>query len=198
MAIGDPYATLDDLKTYMSLEAESMYDTVLGAALESVSREIESFCNRQFNQDASATVREFDADTRCWAEVDDFWTVTGLVVESGHGYGTVWASADYRLDPRNGIVEGQPGWPFGKVTAAVGGRYRFDQYGLRVTAKWGWTAVPAPVRQACLIMAAETFQIKNAPFGVAGLDQFGAIRVRDNRMAATKLSRYVRNRILVG
>jgi hypothetical protein len=48
-------------------------------------------------------------------------------------------------------------------------------------------------------MAAETFQLKDAPLGVAGMDAFGsALRVRDNAMAASKLAPYVRDRFLVG
>ncbi|MFH8405571.1 head-tail connector protein [Streptomyces sp. NPDC018019] len=195
--MSEPYASLADLKSYMSIE-QDMYDDVLIQALDSASREIELHCNRQFNKDVTASSREFDADNRRWVHVDDFWTPTGLVVETGPGFSVTWATTDYRLRPLNGVVDGQPGWPFSKLVPSGMGRYRFDRYGVRVTAKWGWVAVPAPVKQACLIMAAETFQIKDAPFGVAGMDQYGAIRVRDNRMAQTKLRRYCRDPIPVG
>jgi hypothetical protein len=47
-------------------------------------------------------------------------------------------------------------------------------------------------------MAGATFQLKDSPFGVAGSDQWGTIRVKDNLMAQNKLSRYVVDRILVG
>ena len=68
-----------------------------------------------------------------------------------------------------------------------------------MTAKWGWEAVPEAVRQATVIIAAETFQLKDAPFGTAGMDQFGNIyHVRDNRIAAGKLARYCRRRIPAG
>lgn len=198
--MGAPYASLEELKEYMgqSIQGSEMYDDVLAQALDSVSREIESHCNRQFNKDLVATAREYDADTTGWTDVDDFWTTAGLVIESGSGFSVPWESADYRLRPLNGVVDGQAGWPFSKIYASPSGRYRFDRNGLRVTAKWGWAAVPAPVKQACLIMAAETFKVKDAPFGVAGSDAFGVIRVRDNRMAQSKLRRYCRSPILVG
>lgn len=202
MSLGDSYATLAELKARLSnLEDVTIYNDVLEDALDSVSREIESHCGRQFNNADTATLRTYGPDevftlregsaVSQWARVDDFYDVTGLIIQSG---GNTWAADDYVLHPRNGVVDGQPGWPYCEVHAA--GSLSFST-GLSVTAKWGWSAVPAPVKQACLIMAAETFQIKDAPFGVAGMDQFGAIRVRDNRMAAAKLSRYCRDPIRV-
>ncbi|WP_030777349.1 hypothetical protein [Streptomyces sp. NRRL S-920] len=202
MALGAAYATLAELKARLSnLEDVAIYDDVLEDALDSVSREIESHCGRQFNNTDTATTRKYGPDevfalregaaVSRWVRVDDFYDTAELVIESG---GTTWSGGDYLLHPRNGVIDGQPGWPYCEVHAD--GLLRFDS-GLSVTAKWGWAAVPAPVKQACLIMAAETFQIKDAPFGVAGMDQFGAIRVRDNRMAAAKLSRYCRDPIRV-
>lgn len=210
MALGDSYATLPELKAYMfqSIQDTDVYDGTLTDALASVSREIETHCDRQFNKAESASVREYDPDRVFtlrdgstviqWAEVDDFWDTAGLVIDSGTDFGTAWTATDYKLYPRNGILDGQPGWPFWKVYAKDPSSLSFGSEGLRVTAKWGWAAVPTPVKQACLILAAETFQIKDAPFGVAGMDQYGVIRVRDNRMAAAKLAPYRRDPIKVG
>lgn len=210
MALGDPYATLAELKAYMwqSLQDTNVYDGTLTTVLDSVSREIELHCDRQFNKADTVSVREFgpedvftireDGGVTHWASVDDFWDTTGLVIESGTDYATAWTQSDYSLRPRNGVVNGQPGWPFWEIHAKTPASFSFGSDGLRVTAKWGWASVPAPVKQACLILASETFQIKDAPFGVAGMDQFGVIRVRDNRMAASKLARYCRDPIQVG
>lgn len=205
MAMGDPYATLTELKAYMqsTLQGETMYDEVLTMALDSVSREIETHCNRQFNKDDAASARDFEPEkvftiregskVTHWLAVDDFYDAASLVVESG---GVTWTSSDYRLHPRNGIVNGQPGWAYWEIQAASALRFDPDA-DTTITAKWGWPTVPAPVKQACLILTSETFQIKDAPFGVAGLDQFGVIRVRDNRMAESKLADYVLDPIQV-
>lgn len=213
MPLGDSYATLPQLKAYMkaSLDDVTTYDSILTDALASVSREIESHCHRQFNNTDTATPRYYDPDciftiregwtVAQWAAVDDFYDAAGLIVQSGT---TTWSSSDYKLHPRNGVVDGQPGWPYWEIHTASSLRFEMP-HGFRfetapditVTAKWGWTSVPTPVKQACLILASETFQIKDAPFGVAGLDQFGVIRVRDNRMAESKLAPYVRDPIQV-
>lgn len=206
MALGDPYASLDDLKDYMqaTLQGETMYDAILTNALKSVSREIDNHCHRQFNQDDAVTAREYGPDSvftiregrrvTHWLAVDDFYDTESLIVESG---GVTWTASDYTLRPRNGIVDGQTGWAYREIHA-TSTTLRFDPEGdTSVTTKWGWPAVPDPVKQSCLILASETFQIKDAPFGVAGLDQFGVIRVRDNRMAESKLAPYVRDPIQV-
>jgi hypothetical protein len=197
MALGDPYATLAEIKAHLSMQEDVRFDAPLQDAIESVSEEIESYCNRQFNKQTGATAREYDASNASYIYVDDFWTTSSLVIESGASFGTVWASTDYDLLPKNGTVDGQTGWPYRKIKVSRAGRYKFDSFPVRVTAQWGWAAVPAPVKQACKIMAGATFQIKDAPFGVAGSDQWGSIRVRDNQMAQTKLNRYVISRILV-
>ncbi len=201
MALGDPYATLADLKIYLGMQEDDRYDTSLSQALESVSEEIEQYCNRQFNKVTVASTRIFEVDNFRQVTIDDFWTVTDLVIELDPGTGayTTVSSTAYELQPLNGVVSGQPGWPYNKILPSRSGPMALARGArLRVTAQWGWNAIPAAVKQACLIMAGATFQIKDAPFGVAGSDQWGSIRVRDNQMAQTKLNRFVVDRILVG
>lgn len=201
MAIGDPYITLTELKAYMQgmKLSQDNFDGLLNSAINSSSEEIEQHCNRQFNKTTSASARTYIPDSSEFVNVADFHTATGLVVEvdwSDTGTFETWPASDYTLLPLDGVVSDQPGWPFWKIAPK---RRSLPCHGkVRVTAQWGWTEVPAPVKQAALIMAAETYKLKDAPFGVAGFDAFGQIRVRDNAMAASKLRRYVRDPILVG
>lgn len=209
MALGARYATAAELRGFKGVTATgSVADSDLEDVLDSVSREIEQFCNRQFNDAGTASARVFVPDSCRLAYVDDFHTTTGLVVETdptGDGsFSTTWDSSDYQLEPLAGVVNGQSGWPFYKLRV-VGAKHfplrstARGQAVLRVTARWGWAAVPAPVKQSCLLMAAETYKLREAPFGIAGSDEMGmALRVRDNPMVRRKLSRYVRDRILVG
>jgi hypothetical protein len=210
MTLGDPYVGLEGLKDYLKIPENKINDDdALMDAITSASGEIERTCNRQFNRAETATARRY-APSRSGTKVkvDDFYTTDDLVVEvdvNGDGTWTVVEETSYEVYPANGVSRGQTGWPYYEihlidVWAPV---RRIDRVTfrptVRVTAKWGWEEVPAPIRQACTIMAAETFQLKDAPFGVAGSDQFGnVLRVRDNRIAAGKLARYVRDRIPVG
>jgi hypothetical protein len=53
------------------------------------------------------------------------------------------------------------------------------------------------VKQACLLLAAEILKLKDAPFGVAGFDGFGVVRVGQNRRATALLGPYRRWPVLV-
>lgn len=209
MALGDSYVNLQAMKSYIVGQANANFtgqDGELADALASASREIDRMCERQFNRTDTASPREFEPDGCRSTEVDDFHTTDGLVVKldtAGDGsFARTLSASEYQLSPANGIVGGEAGWPFYKLTLLGGltfpsfpdGRTRT----LQVTAKWGWVNVPAPVRAACKIMAAETWKLKDAPFGVLGLDEFGVVRVRQNKMAASKLAPYSKNRLLIG
>src|SRR5690606_8555257 len=116
------------------------------------------------------------------AELDDVHALTDLKIEtdaSGDGtYETTWDAADYQLEPLNGIRDGNTGWPYFKIRAIGAKTFPVlgSQASLRVTGHFGWAAVPPDVKQACLMLAAETFKMREAPFGVAGWSEFGAIR----------------------
>ncbi|MFD4474702.1 hypothetical protein ACFWPU_01095 [Streptomyces sp. NPDC058471] len=209
MALGDSYVDLPDFKSYLVGNANanlSGQDGRLQDALDSASREIESVCARQFNKTPTASPREYEPDGCDYTVVDDFHTATGLVVKldtSGDGsFATTLTGSQYELSPANGVVDGMAGWPFYRIRLLGGltfpryysGRSRV----LQVTAQWGWPEVPAPVRAACRIMAAETWKLKDAPFGVLGLDEFGIVRVRQNKLAVSKLAPYSKTRLLIG
>lgn len=199
--IGDPYATLEELKTFTNVK-QATYDGLLNDALDAASRGIESCTGRQFNKVESASARVYYPEHSCLVEPDDFHTTTGLIVRtatSGGSFDTTWDAEDFEPRPLNGVVDGQSGWPFYEVWGTGGrlfptGAHRAP---VEVTAQWGWASVPLPVKQACLILAAELYKTKDAPFGIAGNDQFGAVRVRENPMVMKKLAAYVRFPVLV-
>lgn len=105
-----------------------------------------------------------------------------------------------------------PGWPFEKIVAVGTSLYfpcgRLDSYGLgrvnrrrpasvQVIARWGWAAVPEAVKTACKITASDLSKLKDAPFGVAGFDQYGAVRVRANPIVMRTLGPYMREPYLM-
>jgi len=201
MAIGDPYATLPQLKSYLKI-ADTSDDDELDDALMSATKGIDDYCGRQFNKDTAATARTYTPVRAGLALVDDFHTTTGLIIQTDIDddgtFDTTWTAADYQLEPLNGVRHGVAGWPFWKIRAIESLTFPAGPRAtLQVTAQWGWAAVPAQVHQACLILAAETFKLKDAPFGVAGFGDFGAVRVRDNPMAKAKLIPYRRSAVLV-
>ncbi|MET7949221.1 hypothetical protein [Micromonospora sp. NPDC005324] len=200
MALGDPYATRDELKKRSDIpDNDTLDDDQLAAAVLSASREIERWCRRQFNDAGVASTRTYRAIGDRLVLVDDFHTTAGLVVaadSAGAGvYNEAWVTADYLLEPLNGVVDGVPGWPYSRIKALTYGLACSERPVVQVTARWGWAAVPADVKEACLIMAAESFKLTDAPFGVAGFGEFGPVRVRINSLAEQKLAPYRRHKI---
>ena len=205
MALGDSYASLADIKARLGIGvSDTTDDSKLTAALAVASRGIERTCNRQFNDAGTPSARVFQ--TRDWyrAEVDDFSTTTGLVIETDEaddgGYEATWQAGDSQLEPLNGVVAGEPGWPYWIIVATETRFFvRFARWAqIRVTARWGWAAVPAPIQEATLIAAEDIFKLKDAPWGVAGYGEFGPMRVRQNPMVMNLIAPYRRDAVLVG
>lgn len=200
MAIGDDYLTRQELKSYMGLEGTSD-DPLVDDAISSASREMERHCHRQFNDAGVASARRYFA-TRCdEIAVDDFWTDTGFVLEidvNGDGTWTVVPATEYQLTPLDRMRDGAP-WVYWKIEMVGSTQLPVRRRAsVRVTARWGWEAVPADVKQAARMLASDTFQVKDARMGVAGSDQFGTIvRVRSNSLVEAKLKHFIRSKVLV-
>lgn len=185
MAVTNGYTTLADLRGVLGIP-DTAEDTRIEAAINAASRGIDLHCRRRFHADTTATARVYGADATpdgYVLHVDDFHTTTGLVVatdDTDDGtFETTWAATDYQLEPLNGIVSGVEGWPYTRLVAI--GRYLWPAVGrrarARITAKWGWAAVPEPVRQASQLVAADLWKQKDAPFGVAGTGEYGVLRI---------------------
>lgn len=210
MAMGDPYATLAQLKKRAGVPlSNTNEDDAMNSALAAASESVNRVTHRQFQKDDTPSPRVF-APNGPWEPlaVHDFHTTTGLVIATDDdldgAFETTWAASDYQLEPLNGIVDEVSGWPFSMIRPSwysvgfpCGWWGNRQMASVQVTAAWGWAAVPSPVVEATLIVAAELWKLKDAPLGVAGLADFGVLRVRENPMAARKLVPYMKDPVLV-
>lgn len=202
MALGDPYITSAQLKTYLKI-TDTNDDAAIATAVADISRGIEDYCGRQFNAAGSVSSRVYEPRRDGCVRVDDISTTVGLVIAvdtAGDGsYSTTLTSAQYELRPLNGVVRGQTGWPYWEIWPVD---YCWPTYWrrapIRVTANWGWAAVPAPVTQAAYILGNDTFGLRTARFGVAGFDSMGVVRVGSNKRACDKLDPYRLDPVMVG
>lgn len=164
-ALGDPYALTWELRDYCQIE-DSIDDLLVDQLGDVASRQVEQYTGRQFNKTTSASARKFrPAD---WRRVptDDFHTSTGLAVTAD---GVTVNVANLELRPWNNVYEGQSGWPFHDL---YGINYTFTWGAtVEVTAQWGWTAVPAAIKQATLIQAARLFRRRYSPSGLQSVGQ---------------------------
>lgn len=176
------YATLAELRDWVGITRpeDTADDVKLTLALDVATALIDNYTDRYFDEDADVVIREYTPLDRWTVDVPSgISTTTGLVVQTDDNddgtYETTWASTDYRLEPANASDDGRP-W---SRIVAVGSRYfptgsyRRRWPAVRITAKGGWTAVPAAVKQACLIQAAFIWGRKDSRFGVAGSPEFG-------------------------
>lgn len=183
MAWQPDYATLAVLKADLGIPAvTTTYDAALSAAITAASRAIDHATNRQFGVLSAAAARYYTPQTFKGGRrviMDDLMTTTDLVVKADDDNDGVFertiTSTEYRLYPWNAAADGMP-WTI--LFPVVGTTFPSCERSMEITAKWGWTAVPAVIQQACTTQASRLFKRKDAPFGVAGsLEQGSEIRL---------------------
>jgi hypothetical protein len=187
MAITNGYATLTEIKNYMSI-SDSTDNDLLENLVESASRSIDRIANRRFYLDSTASARLYRAYSNIFVFVDDIGTTSNLVVamdEDGNGtYSkTLTLNTDYILDPLTSqslnrpftqltMVSNTESWPIFPGITSNGLRP-----GVQVTARWGWPSVPDDINMACLILTADLYKRKDAPGGILGLGDLGVVRM---------------------
>ena len=187
MAIVNGYATLTQIKNYMSISDNTDND-LLEDLIESASRSIDRMANRRFYLDATASARLYRAYSDIFVYVDDIGTTSNLSVAldiNGNGTytKTLTLNQDYILDP---LTASSLGRPFTQLTMVSNTETwpifpGLTQNGLRpgvqVTARWGWPSVPDDINMACLILTADLYKRKDAPGGILGLGDLGVVRM---------------------
>lgn len=180
MTITNGYCTLADLKTVLRI-SDNVDDTMLEARITEASRVIDQHCDRRFYADSSASARLFVSLDGVQVFVDDISSTTGLVVKTdsaGDGtYATTLTASQYQLEPLNSLAKSEP---VRRVVAVTPGTFPTvtAPAAVQITAKWGWPAVPDPVRSACIILAGRLVKRGDSLLGVAGFGDLGAISVR--------------------
>jgi len=186
MAITNGYATRNQIKAALRIgTADSIDDDLIDNVAGAASRLIDGYCNRKFWQTGTAESRLFTAEDSFYCSIDDVAGTAITVQTSNNGDGifdVTFAVTDYQLEPLNGYLDGLT-WAFDKVRAV--GDFLFptlnSNYGsqalVKITARFGWPAVPEEVTQATIIQASRLFKRYDSPLGVAGFGDMGAIRV---------------------
>ena len=168
------YATLAELQDRVTANAANA--AVLTGALAAATQAVDTYTHRNFDLAASATARVFSPTRADRVSVDDIATETGLIVKVGRAGAfttTLTLPTDFWLKPSNALGQG---WPYEWVYT-MGSLVVASYPTVEVTAKWGWPAVPAEVKEATLLMASRLYSRKDFPTGVAGFGDYGVVRV---------------------
>lgn len=167
------YATLESVKETLELAGESFADPDLELAIDAASRQIEYETGRRFWVDETPTIQYFTALYPGSVSVGDLIQLDELATDSsGDGtYDRLWGASEYLLTPANAAGAMQP-WTRLK---ARGMDFPTTLQAIRVTGLFGWSEVPAQIKQACVILAGRLMRrSREAPLGVAGFGADGA------------------------
>ena len=204
------YIGLEEFKDRMGI-TDSSEDYACQTAIAASAGWINEYCGRAFNR--VAETRTFEPDSTGLLNTDDIVpgaTITLRVDQDGDGvYEESWIQGtDYalRLGPGNYNVNasGTPR-PYRQAYVINSGRYfpalaaiytRLDRVQINTT--WGWPMVPWQVTEANRILAADEFKMKDAPFGVAGVSDYGLVRIQSNPWLVEHLRSFVNPRRKVG
>jgi hypothetical protein len=197
VTITNGYTTVAEVRDHLGDSGSKLDVDLLERAISTASRAVDNYCGggkprwRRFWTDTVATARVFQVDDVGFAWVDDFWDLATLAVATDDDddgvFETTWVqNTDYRALPLNAGADTGSAYAYYQLAAVresinLVTPQRFRPYQrrpvLQVTAKWGWSAVPPEVNLATIILAVKLFKRKDAPFGVAGMSDFGAVRI---------------------
>jgi uncharacterized phiE125 gp8 family phage protein len=182
MAWAPDYITSAELKAYLRI-SHTDDDVEIALAVTAASRAVDLCCSlgrvaRQFGV-VSAQERfytpEWDRRRRRWViEIDDLMSTAGSDFQLQDVDGNdVGAIDSYILEPRNAAVKDRP-WT--RLVVKPDSTYTPTgiEYEAALTAPWGWTAVPSPVKQATKIQGSRFFARRNSPYGIAGSPDDGS------------------------
>ncbi len=203
------YLAEQELRDYLQDPSTTAESSQITDAIASASRLVDAYCGRFFYQETAPRTQYVSPNpNNLWIlGIDDLSTLTGLDVTAQwantSNYNETWnIGTDFIAEPINQQQDGIQGWPY-TFLRALGPKVWPFQYldfyrdTVKITGTWGWLAVPAPVKQATKILAAQYYKLGGAPFGVAGFGTFGDIRVKDIPQVMTLLKDYKRGTTLL-
>ncbi len=196
MAIVNGYAGIDQLKASLDIQlGDTNDDDLLERAIEAASRSIDELCGRHFY--SATETRYYEADGWDVIDVDDLVSVTSVKTDEDQDrvYETTWAVTDFELDPSDGP-------PYTRIYATPTGSYAFPVWqrrAVQVVGTFGWSAVPMPITQACLLMAARVWKRKDTPLGIqVGKPEFGNLSIPGKDPDVERLLMPYRKFMLIG
>lgn len=180
MAWQPDYLVDDEYSNYEQI-ADDVDDVYLGWAVTAASRAVDDGTNRQFGLVDAPEQRFYTprwSRRRCrWiVTVDDFQTVTGLAVAldtAGNGsYSEAVTDPIVKL-PLNAAQKGLP-WTMVVLPRSATPLLCGAEGEVGMTARWGWTTIPIPIKQATALQASRFLARRSSPYGIAGSPETGS------------------------
>lgn len=184
MTITNGYATLVQIKDVSRLNIpDTTDDTALEGVITAISRAIDNECGRYFYKSStgSTDTRYFTPQEATRVFVGDFVSVTALYTDNLSGdrtYPFTWSSTDYDLWPYDAASMSEQE-PYRFIETTPQGVYKFPAglaKGLKLTAVYGWPAVPSAITEACLLWSMRMFKRFKTPLGISAMTALGEMQ----------------------
>ena len=155
------------------------YDATLESIIETSSRFIDKYCQRQFY--SATSTRYYDTNNTDEVFTDDILSVSTLKTDQdGDGtFETSWTeNTNFVLYPYNAVADSKP---YTRVKRTEQSGYEFPatiRKCVQIYGSFGFCTtanLPKVIKEACILQSIKLFKRKDAPFGVAGTNQFGVI-----------------------
>lgn len=180
MSIVNGYCSAEDVREQLGDTSAKLSLTMIERSINAASRAIDRYCSRRFWIDPAVVTRLYSPDDNHVVHVRDIATRTGLIVKTDDNLdGTfvkTWVTAtDYQLEPLNADLNvtafafwriraiGTPWFPWSALHRPT----------VSVTARFGWSAIPDEVVEACVLKSVALFKRKDAPFAMASFGDSG-------------------------
>ncbi len=192
------YCELEEMKRALTLTGQSFADLDIETAITAASRAIDNTCGRFFYQETS--VSYYDAPSFDMVLVDDVVTVSEFAIDlSGTGSSFVasptntWVAGPYN----NPSIDRPYEWI--RLRNWTGPYFpTWYQQTLRVTGVHGWPQVPAPIKEATMMLAHRYLRrVREAPFSImtVGMESMRAIKIEQSDPDVFQLIQgYIRSR----
>lgn len=183
-SVADPaptaYSDLIAVKSMLGKITDDDRDDLIQQAIVAASRQIDRRCGRRFYAERVVSARTFPVAgrTTCVGRrlllmVDDIASATGVSVTFASVPGGTYSPVtDIDLGPYNAITLGEP-----LTEIWLNSLWLPPTALVKVTARWGWPAVPDEIVSATQLLAARLYRRKDSPQGVLGSSEWGVTRV---------------------
>ena len=186
MAITNGYTTLEEYKDRFDV-GDHDDDSDIESVITAVSRSIDSICGQRFFTTAADETRYFSAEWRDWLRLPErIVSINTLKTDNDNDrvYENSWLTTDYDLMPFNATLDGEP---FRWIEKTPNGDFAFPkgiQKGVEIDGKFGWSSIPVPVVEACLLASHRLMARRNSPYGVSGTAALGNLTLTVQKMKA--------------
>ena len=178
MAITNGYCTLKEYKLRFRKSAIDSVedDPVLEDVITAVCREIDVLTSRRFY--SASETRYYTPEMADRLYVDDLISITTLKTDEDgdRTYENTWTTSDYDLMPLNASLRGEP---YSWIDITPNGDYTFPilAKSIELAGSFGWSAVPAQIREASLMGAHRLMKRFDTPLGVSASAAVGEIQI---------------------